>query len=399
MRSRATLRSYTSFTATRSTVLHLAIYGMVGLGLAFTTQAQDLPTYDQVHAKAQAAIASRDAGTPGWGDELRQSAMLYNRLGYSNEAIDALTLVIQTPENPTEHASALRQRGQYRLDSGDQRGGLDDLERAAAIMEGGPGTATGRTASGRPATGRGVSYASVQLQRADALAALGRLDEAIDVNSTLLDPHVQTSIPEATAAGAFLRQSRLLRKRGDDQAALDSLDELYRRFPAYGYEDGYAIAILRSRAKLRESLHGDPENPSQHSIDELRAIWDSEQLQHHPEVVPVGVDLISAARLLGDVQERHAWAVEVLEMIENREAQWIDRARAEAPDGARDRRVAALRDTLIEHRRVVYSSLRAAHKSGRMDLSILALEGLIEIARTDEERQELEATLADLRAR
>lgn len=91
-------------------MLQLAICLMVGLGLAFasTSPAQDSPTYDQLLAKARAAIASRDAGTPGWGDELRQSAMFFNRLGFSNEAIDALTLVIQTPENPTEHASALR---------------------------------------------------------------------------------------------------------------------------------------------------------------------------------------------------------------------------------------------------------------------------------------------------
>lgn len=400
MLPRATLRSHKSLTGTRPTMKQFAICLMVGLGLAsiclavalglvFTTQAQDAPTHDQLRAKVRAATASRDAGTPGWGDELRESAMLLNRLGFSNEAIDALTLVIQTPENAREHASALRQRGQYRLDSGEKVGGLDDLDRAAAIMEGKSGMASGR----------GVSYASVQLQRANTLAAMGRVDEAIDVNSTLLDPQLQASIPEATAAGAYLRQSRLLRKRGDDQAALDSLDELYRRFPAYGYEDGYAIAILRSRAKLRESLHGDPDNPSQQYIDELLAIWDSQELQRHPKVVPVGVDLINAARLLGDVEERFAWAVEVLDMIENRENEWLDSAWAEAPGGARDRRVAALRDTLIEHRRVVYSSLRAAHKWGRMDLSIRAFEGLIEIAKTDEQRQELEATLADLRAR
>jgi tetratricopeptide (TPR) repeat protein len=366
---------------------------MVWIGLVFTTPAQDPPTHDppthdQVLAKVRAATASRDAGTPGWGLELRQSAMFLNRLGFSHEAIDALTLVIQTPENPREHASALRQRGQYRLDLGEKVGGLDDLDRAAAIMEGKSGMGSGR----------GVSYASVQLQRANTLAAMGRVDEAIEVNSVLLDPQLQASIPETTAAGAFLRQSRLLRKKGDDQAALDAFDELYRRFPAYGSEDGRAIAILRSRAKLRESLHGDPENPSQHYIDELRAIWESEELQQHPEVVPVGVDLIGAARRLGDVQERHAWAVEVLDMIENRQAEWLDNAWAEAPGGARDRRVAALRDTLDDHRLVVYSSLRAAHKSGRKDLSIRAFEGLIEIAKTDEQRQELEATLADLRA-
>lgn len=370
-------------------MLQFAICLMVGLGLAFTSPAQDSPTYDQVLAKAQAAIASRDAGSSGWGQELRESAMLFNQLGFPNEAIDALTLVIQTPENPTEHAFALRQRGQYRMDLGDQIGGLDDLDQAANIMETEPGMAlTNRT-----------SYASIQLQRANTLAAMGHVDEAIDVNSVLLDPRLQDGIPEVTAAGAFLRQSRLLRKRGDDQAALDSLDELYRRFATHGYEDGSAIAILRSRAKLRESLHGDPENPSQQYIDELLAIWDSQELQRHPEVVPVGVDLINAARLLGDVEERFAWAVEVLDMIENRENEWLDRAWAEAADGAKDRRVAALRDTLIDHRRVVYSSLRAAHKWGRMDLSIRAFEGLIEIAKTDEQRQELEATLADLRAR
>lgn len=389
MLPRATLRSHMGLTATRSTMLQLAICLMVGLGLAFTSPAQDSPTYDQVLAKARAAIASRDAGTPGWGEELRQSAMFFSRLGFSNEAINALTLVIQTPENPTEQAFALRQRGQYRLDLGDQIGGLDDLDRAATIMETEPGMALMHR----------TSYASIQLQRADALAAMGHVDEAIDVNSTLLDPRMQAGIPEVTAAGAFLRQSRLLRKRGDDHAALDSLDELYRRFPAYGYEDGMAIAILRSRAKLRESLYGDPDNPSQQYIDELLAIWDSQQLQQHPEVVPVGVDLISATRRQGDVPERHAWAVEVLDMIENRQNEWLDSAWAEAADGARDEAVAVLRNTLIEHRRVVYSSLRAAHKWGRMDLSIRAFEGLIEIAKTDEQRQELEATLADLRAR
>lgn len=388
MRSRATRRSRMSFAATRLTMMQFAICLMVGLGLAFTTRAQDLPTYDQVLAKARAAIASRDAGTPGWGQELRQSAMFFSRLGFSKEAIDALTLVIHTPENPTEHASALRQRGQYRMDLGDQLGGLDDLDRAANIMESEPDMALTQS----------ISYASIQLQRANTLAAMGRVEDAIDVNSVLLDPRLQTSIPEITAAGAFLRQSRLLRMQGDDQAALDYLDELYRRFAAYGYEDGSAIAILRSRAKLRESLHGDPDNPSQQYIDELLAIWDSEQLQQHPEVVPVGVDLISATRRQGNVQERHAWAVEVLDMIENREVQWMDDAWAEAADGARDEAVATLRNTLDEHRRVVYSSLRAAHKSGRMDLSILAIEGLIDIAKTDQQRQELEATLADLRA-
>lgn len=263
-------------------------------------------------------------------------------------------------------------------------GGLDDLDQAAHIME----------SESDMALTQSISYASIQLQRANTLAAMGHVDEAIDVSSVLLDPRLQTSIPEVTAAGAFLRQSRLLRKRGDDQAALDALDELYRRFPAYGYEDGRAIAILRSRAKLRESLHGDPDNPSQQYIDDLLAIWDSEQLQQHPEVVPVGVDLISATRRQGDVEERHAWAVEVLDMIENREVEWMDRTRA----GAGDEAVATLRNTLDDHRLVVYSSLQAAHKWGRMDLSILAFEGLIEIAKTDEQRRQLEAALADLRA-
>ena len=402
MPPRATLRSHKSLTATRSTMMVFATCLMVlltvglivGRGLVFTAQAQGSPTYDQVLAKAQAAIASRDAGTPGWGLELRASAMFFNRLGFPNEALDALTLVIQTPEDATEHAFALRQRGQYRRDLGDPLGALDDFERAATVMESQPGVASEHMATGHP-----TSYASIQLQRANTLAALGRIDEAIDVNATLFDPQMQTRLTEATAAGAFLRQSRLLRKRGDDQAALDYLDELYRRFPEYGYEDGRAIAILRSRAKLRESLHGDPENPSQQYIDELLAIWDSQELQRHPKVVPVGVDLINAARLLGDVEERFAWAVEVLDMIDSREDEWLDSEWAKAPGGARDRRVAALRDTLDGHRLVVYSSLRAAHKWGRMDLSIRAFEGLLEIARTDEQRQELEATLADLRAR
>jgi len=385
MLSRVKLRSSNAISANRMSIKQVVICLAVGLGFAFTTRAQEGPTYDQVLAKAQAAIASRDAGSAGWGVELRQSAMFFNRLGFSNEAIDALTLVIQTPENPTEHAFALRQRGQYRLGRGDQIGGLDDLDQAADIMEREPDMALTH----------GTSYASIQLQRANTLAAMGHVDEAIDVNSVLLDPRMQTSIPEVTAAGAILRQSRLFRMQGDDQAALDYLDVLYRRFAAHGYEDGSAIAILRSRAKLRESLHGDPESPSQQYIDELLAIWDSEQLQQHPEVVPVGVDLINATRRLGDVQERHEWAIEVLGMIDDREGEWMDSARAEAGDEG----VATLRSTLDEHRRVVYSSLRAAHKWGRIDLSILAFEGLIDIARTDEQRRQLEAELADLRAR
>lgn len=339
---------------------------------SFVSAQESSDSYPLILAEIESARQLRDLGEPGHGDMLRRAAAALRRIDRTDEAVLILTEVITTPEHEYDMLFALRQRAQYRIAMNQTGLALEDLQELSLAYENQPAMKNRY----------GTSYGSGQQQLVGLLISLDRLDAALDENSALLAPELAVALPESTIQSALMNKIRILKRMGDRAGALATYDELFDRYPDFGRDSELIIGILRQRAQLREEINVGPNAPASDAfIDDLTDIWDDQSLHPHPEITRIGLDLIDAMSSRHDAPERHAWAIEVLDFIDDQTATWS----AAASDVERAR----LTSDITHWRRTALSSLQSAHLHGRKDLTIFALQELILIAQSEPSRERL----------
>lgn len=157
---------------------------------------------------------------------------------------DAVAAATAGERNDTLHADALSLRAQWRLDEGNLEAALADADAAAALLR---------------ARDRRIQLAPVLVQRGEALRRLQRYDAAAEAIAEALELRRRYAPQTMLEAEALLAQARMLRDRGDGDAALAAF--------------GAALDALEAQ---RDLLGGD---------EETRARWAARSAPFYAEML------------------------------------------------------------------------------------------------------------------
>lgn len=312
------------------------------------------------------AAQLRQNGQPGHGDLIRRSAARLARLGMHEDAFQVLDRVLESPESNFNLAEAYRMQGQYAQSLNRHRLAERAFARQLQVYDANPEMRAQFSSSYRS----GVSQYLLLLERRGDIAG------AIRANDRILEH--PTIFGSAAVASALVSKARLLRKIGDDEGQLETIDRLLA-----DYADdirGGDLSVARLRLTRAEML--DPSKSAPEYVALLWELWNDPRLAGELWVVTTVVQRLGdVLKTQGEWEEWFDLTAQALDRID------AIRQRAEAAgidmSFSRKRRISEAEETLL-------SSLQSAANFNRPDLTLTALDRLEAAARNEQERNDFQ---------
>lgn len=340
--------------------------------LAGTARAQaggDPQTQEYVrglHERVARAEQLRRDHQPGYDDLLRESAADFRRVGDTSEALRVLALVIANPESDFDLAEAHRMSGQYNLAS-DRAASISHFNQQLAVFD------------AHPEMKRRFHdlYASGACQLAVAYSGAGSLDEAMAANDRLLGAD-RALFSSRVVQDALVNRSRIAKRRNDLTGAVAAIDDLLTSYPQYGRQDGSRIGLQLERADLAF-----PDKASPEYTAALLEIWNDPQSRNGPSSLDVAITLVDSLRRAGRAPEAVTVAEAAIQNLDSHRAAWTADPAGVAVGGRSAKELHEGEVTLL-------SGLTGADTCGRADAAMRALNRLLPMARTQDERHSLQ---------
>jgi len=264
-------------------------------------------------------------------------------------AAGAYEEVIANADDPWDEYSARCLLGQLRLSSSPQTARVEFQSLATALENRGLGG------------GFDGLYKGAMLGLAESERSSGQLADAVGTRQLLLE-RLGDALTQRTVAYICIENGRDLYNAGRIAEGRSWWDQLVRRCPEFGRDDGTIIGYRLEAARRGGAIH----NGSPEYIAELRALWADPNLSGMPRSLLVGSNLVTAIRSANapmDQREADALAVNIdmLDRYFTSEVAWSEAlARTPEPFGESHRRAMneILRSTLAD---VATSGARFGH--------------------------------------